>query len=272
MNPQKASTLVPLIYFLIKTFLKMTKKVNETGHIKNLTGFRDMIAFVKNYDRYRPTNPLIMAEALGNKYSVCGTTLEAFNQSETSLGEATRKRSAAYDRTRDLGSRIVAALDGSNVPEETIRAALGLNRKLQGRRAKPLEKPPIPAAGEAAAETDNTISVSQQSFDRLAENLKKMRDLVKVQADYLPADEELTVEALTRTISNLEALNTEVGNAEADLAQSRAKLDLEFYDDQGGMLALAKKVKGAVRSIYQVPSVEYRQLTAIHFKNLRKKP
>lgn len=250
----------------------MSKKTNETGHVKNLTGFEGMIAFVKTYDRYQPTNPLVLPEALGAKHSLCEVALEDFKQSAANLGEATRQRTLVYKATRDLGTRIVGALDGSNVSEKAIQDAIGLNRKLQGRRAKPKEKPPTPEPGQPAAEADNTISVSQRSFDRQADNLGKLRDLLAVLDGYMPADPALTVDALTRTISELKSRNRDVLNAESALASRRAKLELEFYDPETGMLALARKVKGAVRSIYKTPSVEYRQLTAITFKNLRKKP
>lgn len=240
----------------------MSKKVSESGHLKNLTGFADAIDYVKTYEKYNPSNVKLAVAALNDSFNVFKKVLDDLDAAEASMLDSGRRRVAAFAGVDKLGTKIVAALDANGADKEMHKDAVGMNRKLQGRRAA--------NAKEVTNPTINQISASQRSYDRRADNLEKLRDLAGKLPDYKPNEAELTVEGLTEKANALLAMNRKVSEDNSKRDAAINKRDELFYTEGTGLVSVFKAMKNYVRSVYETRSPEYRQLTAIKIKMIRK--
>ncbi|MBL7729584.1 MAG: hypothetical protein JNM88_00280, partial [Chitinophagaceae bacterium] len=172
----------------------MAKSTSETGHVKNLSVFNEMIAFVKTYKEYNPSTPALKVDELIKKYEAANLVLQQVNTTAALLNETIRTRMLTYENVQQLGTSVVAMLESSDANKEMMKDAKGLNRKLRGQRAEKIEVVAEPAEGMTEEDMiPANISVSQQSYVKLAETLGLLRDLVAMHPGYQPNEAELNV-------------------------------------------------------------------------------
>ncbi|MBL7733619.1 MAG: hypothetical protein JNM88_20785, partial [Chitinophagaceae bacterium] len=116
------------------------------------------------------------------------------------------------------------------------------------------------------------ISVSQQSYVKLAETLGLLRDLVAMHPGYQPNEAELNVAGLTKFVDELTGLNGKVATEYAEVTARRNERDETFYKETTGLKEVFDAVKKYVLGKYKSYSPEYKQLTKLQMKNLKKKP
>ncbi|MBL7731554.1 MAG: hypothetical protein JNM88_10280, partial [Chitinophagaceae bacterium] len=251
----------------------MAKSTSETGHVKNLSVFNEMIAFVKTYKEYNPSTPALKVDELVKKYEAANLVLQQVNTTAALLNETIRTRMLTYEHVDQTGTSVVAMLESSEANKEMMKDARGLNRKLHGNRAGEIVVAAEPVEGQTAEDLLPTnISVSQQSYVKLADNLGLMRDLVAMHPGYQPNEAELNVAGLTKFVDELTGLNEKVATEYAEVTAKRNERDEIFYKVPGGLKAVFDGVKKYVLGKYKSNSPEYKQLTKLQMKNLKKKP
>ncbi|MBK7635227.1 MAG: hypothetical protein IPJ13_13805 [Saprospiraceae bacterium] len=136
---------------------------SETGHIKNVSLFEDLITTCQSYGTdYNPSNAMISIAQLQAAYTATQNALNDFKSQKTSFDMAVNQRRNAFDDIKPLSTRIYNALIASGAPKLTIDDAKGINKKMQGTKT--------PKASNEMTNTENsmapkTISTSQQSDD-----------------------------------------------------------------------------------------------------------
>jgi hypothetical protein len=243
--------------------------ISETGHKKNVSNFETMISFCTGYGaQYNPSNINIDLPHLNGKYTDGVNALAQVNTDEVPYKNARNTRRDLFDPFSPLCTKIMNAVEASNVTTEFKKDVKTIIRKLQGRRAtKKVEDNPETPQDESL----QSHSASQMSFDQRIENLDKLIDLLGSNPNYNPNEIEVKVVTLTTLRNNMITANTAVKNAYTPYSNSMIARDVVLYDDNTGLVRLAGDVKKYIKSVFGATSDQYRQVSALLFKKPSKK-
>jgi hypothetical protein len=238
---------------------------SETGHIKNVSLFEDLITYCQSYGTdYNPSNAMISIAQLQSAYSATQTALNDFKSQKTSFDMAVNQRRNAFDDIKPLSTRIYNALIASGAPSLTIDDAKGINKKMQGTKT--------PKVNTEMTNTENsmspkTISTSQQSYDRLIDHLVNLIELLQQTPQYNPNENDLKVAQLQAKVTNLQSAKTAWIAAFSTYSNAIRMRDEKLYHPETGIVSLALKAKKYVKSLYGAQSTQYKQIGALAFKN-----
>jgi len=237
-------------------------KISETGHAINVANFQKVIDFVVGYGAaYNPSKTVLKLVNLNTKIDAEKINLAAVITKNTAYNDAINNRVTEFENIRPLSTRIISALSVTDATTEKIDDAKSYNRKIQGKRAKPLPavsvlpNPPAP----------NNISVSQQSYDQLVQHFDGLVSVVSTETTYTPNENDLKVVTLTTKGADLLASNNAVGTAFTGISNARRNRNKGLYTVKTGLVAIAESVKDYVKSIYGYASPEYKQISKIMF-------
>lgn len=245
---------------------------SETGHAKNVANFEDMISFCNGYGgSYNPSKIAIQLPSLNTLRTNAITAVEDVNTANTAFINATNARQIAFNPVKPLATRIVNALEATDATDALIKDAKTFNRKVQGSRKGKGAKPETPPTPPDTATEDKKISVSQQSYDSIIENLGKLGELVISEPSYTPNEVDLQVATLTTFHNNLKTTNTAVINATTAISNARINRNQILYAPKTGLYDIAQEVKKYVKSVFGATSPQYKQVSKIKFTKPRKK-
>ncbi len=245
---------------------------NETGHAKNVANFEDLISFCTGYGTtYNPSKVAIQISSLQALRTTAQNDLATLTNVQTAFINATNARQIAFNPLKPLVTRILNALSVTDAKKQMIEDAKTINRKLQGQRShsKLTKADAGKVANEVIAEP-KSISVSQQSYDSLMENFKKLIELVSSEPSYIPNEPELQIATLTAQAADLEAKNTAVIDATTNLSNARITRNKTLYNKDTGLVDIAGEVKKYVKSVFGATSPQYKQVSKIKFTRPKK--
>ena len=241
---------------------------SETGHAKNVANFEALISFCTGYGAaYNPAKASIKLTALSALLTSANASLTAVNTALAPYGAALNAREAAFAPLSKLVTRIINALDASNVSKQVVSDAKTIARKIQGRRAsQPV--PDDPATPED--ESQKSISASQMSFDNRIQNFEQLVQLLTAQTGYAPNETDLKVTTLATLLAGLKTKNTEAITALAPLSNTRLSRNNTLYAAETGLVDIAAEVKKYVKSLYGATSPQFKQISGIKFTRPKK--
>jgi hypothetical protein len=245
----------------------------EVGHSKNVATFEDLISFCLAYGaNYNPANPNITITGLQAKQAAAVAALQAVKSAKTGYDNATNAREILFKDFKKFATQVVSALAAVSPAKQTLDDAKTINKKIQGKRAsakkKELPPPTSSTTGTPDAQEDNTISVSQQSYDSLIDHFAKLIQTVSQEPLYIPNETALSVAGLNTLLTQMQASNTAVINATTVLSNARIARDKALYKKGVGIVLCAEEVKLYVKSIFGAKSAEYKQVSKLRFKKL----
>ena len=162
---------------------------SDTGHAKNVANFEELISICTDYGTaYNPSNENLKIQKLQDKLEISGKNIQTVRFAKTVYDNACNAREIAFSGFKKLSTRIINAMEASNVAKQTINDAKTINRKIQGKRSNNSKKDTdaIITPDENTTPEDKTISVSQQSFDNLINNFSNMIEIVSAEPLYTP--------------------------------------------------------------------------------------
>ncbi|NOS55522.1 MAG: hypothetical protein HOP37_04615 [Cyclobacteriaceae bacterium] len=237
----------------------------ETGHAKNVATFEDLISFCTGYGvTYNPSKAALKLPALATQLTGANTALQAVKVAKTAYDNATNARELAFKPMKSLATKIVNALAATEATAQTVDDVKSTNMKIQGRRAKAIEKPTA-AALAAGAEPVKTASTSQQSYDKLIDHFAQLIATLTAEPKYIPNENELKVATLNTMLTDLRAKNTAVITATTALSNARIARDKALYAETLGMVDTAQDVKQYVKSLFGATSPQYKQVSGLKF-------
>jgi len=246
--------------------------VQETGHAKNVANFEDLISFCTGYGAsYNPGKSSLKIPALTALHTLADTKVAAVHTAQTPWSNAVAAREILFKPLSGLITRVVNALESSEVPKQVVDNAKTFARKLQGRRASPKDTPPPEEPEAPAEETPKNISASQMGFDNRIDNLDKLIQLLSAQSAYAPNETELTTTSLTTLLADMKAANTLVINTYTPLSNVRIDRDDVLYKDETGLVDIAAGVKKYVKSVFGATSPQFKQVSGLFFSTKPKK-
>ena len=240
----------------------------ETGHAKNVANFEVEISYCSGYGAaYNPTKPSLSIASLNTLLTNAKSSLTALNAIIPPWTNAINARELAFDPLSKLVTRVIAALDASDVDELIVKDAKTIARKIQGRRAQPAQ-PDNPETPED--ESLESISASQMSFDNRVENFESLIQLLAAQPNYAPNETDLTVASLNTMLADLRQKNTDVIDTFTPVNNARIARDGILYADDSGLFDIAAEVKKYVKSVFGASSIEFKQISSLKFTKPKK--
>ncbi len=244
---------------------------SETGHAKNVANFEDLISFCTGYGAsYNPNKDSIKLPALTALHTEAVAKLAGVTAALIPWSNAIGQREILFEPLSKLVTRVINALDASDVPKQIVNNAKTIAKKIQGKRATPQNNPTPPEPPLPPDENPKTISASQMSFDNRIENMDKLIQLLAAQPGYAPNETELTTAALTTMLTNMRAANTDAINAYTPLSNSRIERNNVLYQIDTGLVAVAGDVKKYVKSVFGATSPQYKQISSLKFVKTKK--
>lgn len=238
---------------------------SETGHAKNVANFQDLIEFVTGYGAtYNPTKTSLKLPELINLKASADASLADVITKNTNYNNKVNERINAFSGLKNIGTRLVNALQTTDATDETIGNAKTFNRKLQGKKASSSQAPTAPNAT-----APNTISTSQQSYDQLIQHFAGLTSVLEAEASYAPNENDLRVTNLETKIADLTAKNTSVATAYTAVSNSRISRNENLYAVNTGLVETANEVKKYVKSVFGASSPQFAQIKGIVFTKPR---
>lgn len=239
---------------------------SETGHYKNVVNLKALKTFATglgtDYTPQKDTLKLPFLEAL-----VIETTKihEDVKDQANTVAIAVDERQLVYGDLKLLATKIINTMSSTNAKQKTIEDAKAINAKIQGVRIdkkKTIENPDT---------VSNSISVSRQSYDSLYENFRSLVNLLEQDADYNPEEANLKTTGLLAKQNQMLLANESIGQQSNTLENIRILRNKRFYNDQDGLLEVARGIKKYIRGKYGVKSNQFAQIKNLEFKDYSKK-
>ena len=232
---------------------------SETGHAKNVDNLGLLISNIASYgDRYKPTNPSILLEALKKMEADGRAAVLAVNDAMPIYSRATIERDNAFAPLGQLVTRSLNSLRASSSSEQTDEAASAIVRKIRGNRT----------TAKAAAATDvkvATVSTSQQSYDRGIDIDERYIQYIAATPEYAPNEEDIKLPVLKALAVDLRAKNTACNNAKVAIDNARMARNRVLYTPLTGLVDVALDAKTYIKSLFGSTSPEYKQVAKIDF-------
>ena len=171
---------------------------------------------------------------------------------ETPYKDAKDARRAVYDKLNPLVRSAMGILKSSDgVSETTINDANTLAKKITGTNRSPKKKnDTLAERGNNAAEpTEQSHSVSQQSFDMRLANFNDFISILQATPQYAPNEADIQVMALTAFAQTLAATNNTVNETFIPFNAALKARDTALYFSQTGLIDIAAKVKNYVSGL-----------------------
>ena len=218
-----------------------------------------LISNIASYgDRYKPTNPSILLEALKKMEADGRAAVLAVNDAMPIYSRATIERDNAFAPLGQLVTRSLNSLRASSSSEQTDEAASAIVRKIRGNRT----------TAKAAAATDvkvATVSTSQQSYDSVIDNYERYIQYIAATPEYAPNEEDIKLPVLKALAVDLRAKNTACNNAKVAIDNARMARNRVLYTPLTGLVDVALDAKTYIKSLFGSTSPEYKQVAKIDF-------
>ena len=218
-----------------------------------------LISNIASYgDRYKPTNPSILLEALKKMEADGRAAVLAVNDAMPIYSRATIERDNAFAPLGQLVTRSLNSLRASSSSEQTDEAASAIVRKIRGNRT----------TAKAAAATDvkvATVSTSQQSYDSVIDNDERYIQYIAATPEYAPNEEDIKLPVLKALAVDLRAKNTACNNAKVAIDNARMARNRVLYTPLTGLVDVALDAKTYIKSLFGSTSPEYKQVAKIDF-------
>ena len=249
---------------------------SEVGHAKNVANFEDLISLCTGFGvTYNPSQNAIK---IANMNTLRTNALNALNNTismRTAYVNAVDNRQAIFDPLQKMATRIIAALKASGASDAIVKDALTINRKIQGKRAKPIKEvenvqiQAIPNPNNPTPVEPVHVSVSQLSFDSMIEHYTKLINLLSSVPVYNPNENDLKIAGLNALLTSMNTSNTAVITATTNFINARINRDNLIYGKNAGVVDVAMEAKSYVKSVYGTQSPQYKQVSGIKFTRKR---
>ncbi len=247
---------------------------SEIGHAKNVANFEDLINRCIGFGvSYNPSLNAIKVANMNTLRTSALTALASAVTAGTAYMNAVDARQTIFDPLQKMGTRIISALKACGASDAVIKDALSFNRKIQGKRAKPIVKEVEKTETQKVAGPNPipidpvpvNISVSQLGFDSMIEHYSKLIDLLTTVVLYNPNENELKIVGLNALLTSMKSSNTAVITATTNYMTARINRDNLLYAKPSGVVEVAQDAKDYVKSVFGTKSPQYKQVSAIKF-------
>lgn len=243
---------------------------SETGHAKNVANLAILITYTKGYGAdYNPSNADITIPALQSLHTRAEASLSTVNKALALYGRTVSSRVILFKPLTKLVTRLVNAFIASKASEQAINNLKTSARKLKGTRAKKKSPPKADPNNPNAVPEDNSISVSQMSYDSRVNNFHRLIQTLKSEPKYKPNETDLQVTALENLYEEMHTKNALIQTIAVSLNNARMERNKILYDEVTGLVQTAKDTKNYIKSVYEASSPRYKQISGLSFRYVK---
>jgi hypothetical protein len=251
---------------------------HETGHATNVANFEQLISYCKAYGTtYNPTKNALKTSSMDALLSDAQVALNIEKDKHNAYSVAVDNREIIFTPLNKMITRILNALETSEVPEQKITDAKSIIRKITGKRAVAKPKNTVlvqtnnttPQEQSAPTTEPKIISASQTGFNNRLDNFSKLVNLLESEKGYIPNEKELQVVTLNKMTADMKTNNTVVINASTALSNARIQRNKILYIEISCLYNTALEAKTYIKSIFGAASPEYKQVSRIKFTKTR---
>jgi len=257
---------------------------SEASHATNVANFETLISVCTGYGApYNPSKASLKLTALNTLFTSAQTSManvkDKFNLASAAIDA--REILFAPATFSKFITRILNALESSDVTQQKIDDTKTITRKLTGKRATPKAKKALDAfissTTKDAVTTDTTtpavpehkeISSSQMGYDNRLDNFAKLINLLAAETGYNPNEADLKITALNTLLASMKVKNTAVINAKTALSNARINRNKILYLDAIAIYNVQDDAKKYVKSVFGASSPEYKLISKIKFTKL----
>ena len=247
---------------------------SEIGHEKNAANFEDLISLCVGFGTaYNPSLNAIKIANMNTLKASASASITSATSKYNLMKSASNSREIVFEPLKKLSTRILAAIKACGAPIQTVNDAQTYNRKIQGKRAKPIkevtnaEEDRTPSSNETPIDPNVVIHISrsQQSYDSKIEFFAKLIDLLGTIPMYAPNEADLKIPALNTLLTSMKTSNTAVITATTNFKTAMLSRNAILYKPVTGLVDVAQECKNYVKSVYGATGGNYKLVSAIKF-------
>ena len=242
------------------------KSVSETGHAKNVANFQSLISFCSGFGAvYNPSKESLKIPQLQSLLQSAQDKMNSTITQKTSFDNATNSRRNAFADLKPLSTKITNAFAVSGVEQLGIDNIKSMNKKLQGTTSRKASA----TAEDSQPNTGKTISISQQSYDKMVEHFSSIIEILIQNPAYNPNENDLKVTSLQDKLSDMQTKNSELIDAYTQYSNAMLDRNQTLYNPLSGLVQTSKEIKQYVKSIFGASSPQFKQINGIEFKVIK---
>lgn len=237
---------------------------HEKGHAKQIDNFALLISFIAGYGSvYNPSKDALKLPQLQALLANANASIDNVTTQLALYSDTVTIRQEEFAVLKPLSTRIMSALKSSNASPKKIQNAQTYHRKIQGRRASPSKAADL----TSGTPSDNSISVSQQSYTQQIQHFSSLLAVIKTEDSYMPNEVDLQLLSLDSKKAHLANRNQEIANAIVNISNARLNRNEILYNGPNSIYEIAMDAKDYIRSIFGTTSQQFAQIKGIKIKN-----
>lgn len=244
-----------------------TYSKSEKGHFKNLQNFDELIQVCTRYGvSYNPSATNLTLVSLQAKYDECKAAQDMVNPTHSTYTHKVNDRQVLFEKMPKLTTRILQSLLAHTNDKKLLADAKTYANKIHGRPPKVKTND-----NREGQETTSSHSNSQRSYDKLLDHFDKIILLLENVPAYTPNETELSVTGLRAYYTELKNADKSQQASQIFYKQALTNRDHQFYNEDSGLIIIAKLAKNYVKSVFGLKSLEYAELKKLDFTSIIRK-
>jgi len=246
---------------LILQFKKMAE-FNESSHVKNINAFREvMLCGLACGKNYRPSRAALKLSALTSQLAAAQVALQEIRDAQKSLTKAINSRKIAFKQIPVLSTKVLVALQNSEVSQQTLVEARMNVRQIIAYNNKSIDIPE--EKYNTAFKTNRTTPL--QNHPKIIDQLAQLIHTVTKEPNYLPQEIELKVIILNMVLHEIRSKHSAVIFAQASLSHARMACEKCVHAARVGLIDTGEEVKEYLVSISRASTSITKKVNAIKF-------
>jgi hypothetical protein len=241
--------------------------VSETGHYVNLENFKLIIERITGFGAdYAPLTDKIKIPNMTNQWSVADGLHQAYIVSLEATRLPVNGREDLFDVMTDRVKKSLNLNMSTNATKRSKKDAKGWADKITGNniRVKKLED---------GTPDPKSVSNSQKSFTKRADNFKHLVEIYKSDGNYATNEVDISTAKLLLLLDDINASNTLIAELITDATLKRIARNESLYMEETGIIDVSLACKSYVKSKYGARSAVAKTVTSIYLKRfMRIKP
>lgn len=244
---------------------------NQASISANLTNADELIDRVSSFGpKYNPVPVAFTIAGLTQLKTSAETLVNNAKTAENVWKNSTSARSLIFDGADGLVTRAYNAYSISGATEQSIRQAESKVHAYRNERVsdKPTEEEK--AAAKAEGKELKTNVQHNATFDKKAENFGDFVDFLDNSGIYGPNEADISIAGLTARHEEMKSNNKICSQNAIELDKARMLRDTVMFSKGTGLVDVSLGVKTYVKSAFGITSVQYKSISGLKFKNIKK--
>jgi|GEM_PF-631164 len=244
---------------------------NQTSISSNLTNADELISRVSSIgSKYNPVPVAFTIPRLTELKTSSEIYADQAKKAENSWKKSSAARSLVFDSADGLVTRAFNSFSISGASEQSIQQAESKVHVYRNIRISDKPTADEVAAAKAEGKDRKTNVQHNATFDKKIENFGDIVDFMDKSGFYGPNETDISIAGLTATYEDMKSTNKICSQNGIDLDKARMLRDTVMFTKGTGLVDVLLGVKKYVKSAFGATSVQYKSISYLKFKNIKK--